>query len=119
MNDDHLIRAADDAYEAVRAINHLSFGALSAPTVYTVLGNLKCVGHMLPQALRQLGEGLVASLCEYDVYDAEGIDPAVNVNLACGHLADAASRARDIGLLLEEAQSAISGQGNRVKKERL
>lgn len=112
MNHDLLIAAADDAYEAVRTINHFSCGVLPAPTVYAVLGNLKCVGHMLPQALRQLGDGLAASLCEYDVYDAHGVAPALSVTTAHAYLADSAEHARDLGLLLEAAQSAISQQGH-------
>ena len=49
------VHHADQAYEAVRSLNHTTLAAkLPAPVVYDVLGNLKGVGHMLPQALQQL-----------------------------------------------------------------
>ncbi len=60
------------AYEAIRAINHLTLGgAMPAPLVYSILGNLKGVGHMLPQGLDQLGRGLEASLSAYDVTESD------------------------------------------------
>jgi hypothetical protein len=95
----HLVESAIDACEAVRALNHQSRGAIPAPVVYDVLANLKCVGHMLPQAFHQLGQGLARSLSEYDVYD-DGSDPAKNVDLACSYLAEASRKAADIGRLL-------------------
>lgn len=101
------------AFESVRAINHLTFGqTVPAPVLYDVLGNLKGVGYMLPQALNQLAEGLQRSLEELEVYDRDG-DPAVNVDLARQHLAAAAEAARVLGAELEAAQSAIAGQGLR------
>lgn len=46
------------AYESIRAINHLTFGAVvPAPVLYEVLGELKGVGRLLPQAFDQLGAG--------------------------------------------------------------
>jgi hypothetical protein len=108
-----LVESAIDAYEAIRAINHLSFGAIPAPVAYDVLGNLKCVGHMLPQAFHQIGHGLIKSLCEYDVYD-DCSDPAMNVHLACSYLAEASQKAAEMGRLLEAAQSAVSHQGYRA-----
>jgi hypothetical protein len=107
-----LVKSAIDAYDAVRAINHLALGAIPAPVAYDVLGNLKCVGHMLPQAFHQIGHGLIKSLCEYDVYD-DCSDPAMNVHLACSYLAEASQKAAEMGRLLEAAQSAISRQGYR------
>lgn len=99
------------AYESIRAINHLTFGhAVPAPVLYDVLGNLKGVGHMLPQALTQLADGLQRSLEEFQVYDRDG-DPNANVDRAREHLAMAAMAARTLGAELEAAQSAIAGQG--------
>ena len=38
-------------HESLRAINHLtSHGPIPAPTLYRVLGELKGIGHLLPQA---------------------------------------------------------------------
>lgn len=106
------------AYEAIRAINHLTFGgAMPAPLVYDVLGNLKGVGHLLPQALGQLSQGLADSLSEYDVYERDGREPAQSVTDARAYLVEAAEKAAELGTLLEAAQSAISGQGYRSKDE--
>ena len=67
------------AYEAIRAINHLTgHGPIPAPTVYRILGDLKGVGHLLPQALEQLCRGLQASLAAFDVHDHRR-DPAESV----------------------------------------
>ena len=102
---------AETASEAIRAINHLTFRSVPAPLLYDVLGNLKGVGHLLPQALTQLGQGLAGSLSAYDVYDGAGKDPAASVAQARAYLAQAAARAADVGLLLEAAQGAINEQG--------
>lgn len=106
------------AYESIRAINHLTSQgyAVPAPVLYDVLGNLKGVGYLLPQALTQLGEGLEKSLAEYDVYDTAG-QPTESVDVARGHLLTAADAARTLGAALEAAQSAIAGQGYRDVEE--
>lgn len=99
------------AYEAIRAINHLTFSEpIPAPTAYKILGELKGVGHLMPQALQQLGDGLTRSLEEFDVYDNKS-DPAESVALAREHLAVAAAAAAALGSALEEAQTAINSQG--------
>lgn len=99
------------ANESIRAINHLTFGhAVPAPVLYDVLGNLKGVGHLLPQALTQLADGLQRSLDELQVYDRDG-DPSTNVDRAREHLAAAAGAAGALGAELEAAQSTVAGQG--------
>ncbi len=100
------------AYEAIRAINHLTLTSepIPAPVVYKVLGNLKGVGHMLPQALQQLGDGLARSLDEFDVYDRKR-DPADSIDVAREHLAVAAAAAAALGSALEDAQTALNAQG--------
>ena len=109
-----VVQHADDAYEAIRAINHLTLGGSTpAPLVYSILGNLKGVGHMLPQALTQLAAGLSRSLVTHDVYEDDGRDPVQSVATATDHLTRAAELAAQIGVELERAQSAISGQGYR------
>ena len=79
--DDHAEYVAswpEVARESIRAINHLTdHGPIPAPTVYRVLGELKGVGHLLPQALAQMTQGLQKSLEVYRVYDAR--DPADSV----------------------------------------
>lgn len=102
------------AHEAIRAINHLTgHGPIPAPTVYRILGDLKAVGHLLPQALEQLCRGLQASLTTFDVYDHRR-DPAESVRDAVALLARASRKAADLGQLLEDAQAAIAEQGYRT-----
>lgn len=101
------------AQKSIRSINHLTLaGAIPAPTVYEVLGELKGVGHLLPQTLTQLARGLEKSLTEIDVYDHAG-DPVHSVATANYHLLAAAEHARQLGALLDVAQAAISQQGYR------
>lgn len=102
------------AYEAIRAINRLTgHGPIPAPTAYRILGDLKGVGHLLPQALEQLCRGLQASLTAFDVYDHRH-DPAKSVSDAVALLARASRKAADLGQLLEDAQAALSDQGYRT-----
>ena len=102
------------AAESIRAINHLTgHSPVPAPTAYRVLGDLKRVGHLLPQSLEQLCRGLHASLAAFDVYDHRR-DPAESVLDAVALLSRAARKAADLGQLLEDAQAAISEQGYHV-----
>lgn len=107
-----VIQKADNAYEAIRAICHMS-QTHPAPTVYRVLGNLKLSGPTLAQALRQLAGGLERSLNEYDVYEDDGRDPAGSIDLANKHLYEAAILADLLGESLAKAQNAIARQGYR------
>lgn len=98
------------ARESIRAINHLTgHGPIPAPTLYRVLGELKGVRHLLPQALAQMTRGLQKSLEVYRVYDAR--DPADSVLEATLLLNQALRKAAELGELLEAAQAAISEQG--------
>lgn len=102
------------AYEAIRSINHVTGAhAIPAPVVYDVLGELKGVGHLLPQALDQIGSGLKRSLDEFDVYDNSDRTPAETVEQARVALAQAAEYAQMLGTALEAAQSILSDQGYR------
>lgn len=102
------------ASESIRAINHLTVRSpIPAPTAYRVLGDLKGVGHLLPQALEQLCRGLQASLAAFDVYDHRR-EPGESVMDAIAMLSRAARKAADLGQLLEDAQAAISEQGYHV-----
>lgn len=105
---------AEVANESIRAINHLTLhGPIPAPTAYRILGDLKGVGHLLPQALEQLARGLQASLEAFDVYDHRR-NARESVAEAIGLLSRAARKAADLGQLLEGAQAAISDQGYRT-----
>jgi len=111
-----VVEMAETAFEAVRRINHITGGPIMAPLLYQVLGNLKLVGPGLEQALRQLGDGLDASLdrAGYVVYEDDGRDPAESVATAVGHLVAAAEAAEQLGWHLERAQGAINRQGYRT-----
>lgn len=99
------------AHEAIRAINHLTNqGPIPAPTVYRILGELKCVGHLLPQALAQIARGLSASLDVLNVSDHRR-NPAESVADAVILLNRALRKAAELGEVLEATQSAISEQG--------
>jgi hypothetical protein len=114
--DDELRRHAEDAYEAIRALNHGTWRAIPAPLAYDLLGNLNNVGYGLEQLLRQLGDGLSRSLTEYDVYD-NNRDPADSVAEAVKAMRTAAGHAHEIGQLLADAQGAISAQGYHVSED--
>ena len=108
---------AEVAYESIRAINHLTLhGPIPAPTAYRILGDLKGVGHLLPQALEQVARGLQASLEAFGVYDLRR-DPGESVAEAIGLLCRAARKAADLGQLLEDTQAAIREQGYRQLDE--
>lgn len=110
MSDEDLVRHADDAYEAIRALNHGTYRTLPAPVVYDLLGNLNNVGHGLAQLLGQISTGLTRSLAEYDVYD-HNREPAESVALANDAMRTAAQHAHELGALLAAAQTAINSQG--------
>jgi hypothetical protein len=110
-NSETLVRHADTAFEAIRALNHGTYRTLPAPTIYALLGNLQsAAGSGLAQLLGQMADGLTRSLTEYDVYD-NNRDPAESVALATEAMREAAHHAQALGRLLSEAQSAISMQG--------
>lgn len=79
MNDEDrlpaVVQHADGAYEALRAIAHTA-SDYPAPLAYSMLGNLKNVGYALDTVLGKIAYGLEASLERYNVYEAEGKDPA-------------------------------------------
>ena len=101
-------------HESLRALNHLtSHGSIPAPTLYRILGELKGIGYLLPQACAQLTRGLEESLSVLDVYDHRG-DPAESVTEAVLILSQALRTATELGSLLEAAQAAISEQGYRT-----
>lgn len=118
-NNDHpgLISIADEAYEAIRAINHITISSSSvpAPVIYRVLGNLKtALGYGAEQALNQLGGRLLESLDDFDVTEDDGRrSPTASVAEALDNLRAAARLASSIGSYLSAAQSAIAGQGHR------
>jgi hypothetical protein len=107
-----IVTRADDAYEAIRAINHATpRGPVPAPVLYDVLGSLKLLGPGLQQALAQLGDALTESLAANRVYEDDGADPATRAAACRAALTAAAGHAAHLGDALEVAQQAIAGQG--------
>lgn len=103
-------------YESLRAINHITgHGPIPAPTLYRVLGELKGIGHLLPQACAQLARGLEESLHALDVYDHRR-EPGESVTEAVLLLNQALRKASELGELLEAVQAAISEQGYRTSE---
>ncbi|BBE24592.1 hypothetical protein MN0502_34750 (plasmid) [Arthrobacter sp. MN05-02] len=118
MTDDEtpvIVEAADTIYEELRILCHESLPGRSipAPVAYRVLGNLKGVEYMLPQALNQLAAGLGKSLDTHDVYEDDGRDPVQSIATATDHLTRAAALAKQLGAELAQAQNAINRQGYR------
>ena len=102
------------AYESIRAINHLtSHRPIPAPTAYRILGELKGIGHLLPQACAQLARGLEESLHVLDVYDHRR-EPGESATEAVMLLNQTLRTATELGDLLEAAQAAIAEQGYRT-----
>jgi hypothetical protein len=101
-------------HESLRALNHLTgHGPIPAPTLYRILGELKGIGYLLPQACAQLGRGLEESLHLLDVFDHRR-DPGESVAEAVLLLNQALYKATELGGLLEAAQAAIAEQGYRT-----
>jgi len=116
-----LAEYADEAYQAIRAINHATITRppLLAPVVYETLGNLAWLGHALDQALGQIATGLAASLeiPGYEVYEADGSDPAVSVEAARAAIAIACGAAKDLATSIEYAHGQLTWQGYRTAPE--
>ena len=114
---------AQEAYEAIRRINHATIftgNGIPAPVVYRVLGFLQSAGgYGMAQALGQLARGLERSLSTYDVCEDDRRDPVVSVEAAVSALEAAAQLVAQVGPLLDVAQSAIAGQGYRTLSERV
>jgi hypothetical protein len=101
-------------HAALHSITLRSRAAHPAPVVYGVLGNLKTIGHFLPESCAQLAQGLVKSLDDYDVTEGDGTDPAASIMSAREHLSRAAKLAEQLGTELAKAQEALAGQAYRI-----
>lgn len=107
------------AADAVRSIAHLTMTTAPIPalTVYEVLGDLKQIGHVLPQVLDQLTSGLARSLRMLETYDHAATTPEESVERARADLQLAAGTAQLLGQHLERAQAALSAQGYHAPDE--
>lgn len=107
----HLAVLFEQAYEAVRAFNHRTHGAvITPPDAYAVLGVAKQLAAALPQACAQLSAGLVAAADQFDLYDGNR-QPAVSIDQCAAALRAAAEHADTAYLALERAQTAINFTG--------
>lgn len=101
----------DQAYEAVRAFNHRTHGAVvTPPEAYAVLGAAKQLAAALPQALAQLSRGLSAGAEQFDLYDGNR-DPSASIEQCAAALSAAAEHAGTAYSALERAQTAINFTG--------
>ena len=109
---------AQDAYEAIRSMNHATIftgDGIPAPVVDRVLGFLQSAGgYGLAQALGQLARGLERSLSTHDVREDDGRDPVDSVAHAVNVMGDAIVLLQRVGSLLDDAQAAIARQGYRA-----
>lgn len=98
---------SDLAVEAILAIDKLTTATEPVPVsvVHAVLNNLKRVGYELPQALQQISRGLSYGS---DQAVSSNRDQTPGVAEARDHLAEAARRAAELGVLLEAAQQSIA-----------
>lgn len=109
------VQDAEDAAEAIRAINHATIVAptgIPAPDVYAFLGEIIRATAGLSQSLDQIGGGLLRSLDHFEVTDHDG-NPETNAAAAADAMRQASDCARQATTLLDAAQSAIAGQGYR------
>jgi hypothetical protein len=102
---------ADDAAEAIRAINHRTMSSGDdwqyPGDAYSVVGNLSQVAMMLPQALDQIG-ALVERLDQAGNLRSDKDTLATDLDSTYGGLADAHDAARKLYDALNRAHSGLS-----------
>lgn len=105
---------ATAAYEAIRAINHLTITrpALPAPDVYLPLADLARLGHALGQALDQLRACLARSTSTHRLYQDDGSDPVAANTRAQELMRSASQLAESFGAYSAAAQQVINRQGH-------
>lgn len=108
---------ANDAYEAIRTLNHITQGQkIPAPVIYTMLDDLAgtCAG--LQQLLDQLTYGLKRSVDEDNLTDDKGAprDTLVKASVQFSEAGWAAARA---GRALRDAHVTINSQRVEATKE--
>jgi hypothetical protein len=101
---------ADDAAEAIRALNHTTLGGgYEWPgDVYAVLGSLHAMAYRLPQALDQAITWLETARIAGRIGHDHGINPTPTVHEAVGGLVQAAIYARKLAHALEEAHTCTA-----------
>ena len=114
---DAMIKSAEDAYEAIRSLNHATIVAtIPAPVAYALLGSLSQLEDAVSQLTRQIAAGLGRSLFDFDVYD-DAREPVESVRIAEAALVEVATHARRAADRASAAQAAIAWQGFSLDKE--
>lgn len=114
-------RIADDASEAIRALNHATLPADGCPGLqypsdaYVLLGALAQLAQRLPQLLEQISAFLQREL-QLDLVTVDGGkfagDPLAAIGTACHQLEGGASQAaRRLADALDAAQQALAFTG--------
>jgi GH35 family endo-1,4-beta-xylanase len=112
-----MIQSGNDAYEAIRTLNHATITTtIPAPVAYALLGSLRQLEHAVAQLAGQLSTGLRRSLSEFDVYD-DARDPAQSVAMAAVALEETANHANRTAECAAAAQLAITWQGFRLEED--
>jgi hypothetical protein len=102
---------ASQAVEAIRALNHLTYGGgeLGSPDeVRDIIASLGLVGQGLPQLCEQLARFLVAAQEDGQVRHGSGADPDLSVTEVMEALTAAGQAADMMTAALEEAHTAAT-----------
>jgi len=106
--------AANEVYNATQAMHGELPHNVTAPTVYSIVGNLKLSsGYYLRDFLTDMADGLSRSLIDFDNYADDKSNPADAVKKANQHINNAARLAEQMAKELEEAQTAVNKIGYR------
>jgi hypothetical protein len=101
---------ADDAAEAIRALNHTTlYGGYAWPAeVYAVIGELHRMAQSLPQALAQAIAWLDTATAAGRIGHDHGTDPRPAVRTAIADLVQASIHAQHLAAALEQAHASTS-----------
>jgi hypothetical protein len=104
--------AANKLYTLAQEVHEELPYNVTAPTVYSLLGNLKLSsGHYLRDMLNDMADGLSRSLIDFDNYADDKSNPADAVKKANEHIKNAAYLAGQLAIQLEAAQTAVNKIG--------
>lgn len=114
MTEEHVLRLAEQAAEAVRELNHRTRDprVLTGPAqLYRLVGELALVAGRFPQLLDQLYRWLAAEHDEGRVRVDNGGDPGPVIAAAGARLADAGDAAHDLARVLDAARQHLARLG--------
>ena len=114
MTEEHVLRLAERAAEAVRELNHRTRDPclFSGPAqLYRLVGELALVAGRFPQLLDQLDRWLSAEHDAGRVRVDTGADPGPVIAAAGAGLADAGDAAHDLARVLDAARRHLARLG--------